>query len=101
MNTTVKKLFGAPWSTDGTKVTDCYARHIAFLTPNDKMAKLVTFLPELYDKLLIASRVYCPYASLDCTTEEECPHITIRTGMAKYCAALPWLRLLKRVRDLV
>ena len=63
------------------------------------MAERIALLPELYDKLLIASRVYCPYASLDCTAEEECPHITIRTGMAKYCAALPWLRLLKRVRD--
>ena len=99
MTDEAKQLFGTPWKTDGTNVTDRYGRHIALLTTNDTMAQLITYLPELYDKLLIASRVYCPYACLNCTTEKECPHITIRTGIAKRCAALPWLRLLKRVKD--
>ena len=61
MNTPVKKLFGAPWETDGTEVTDRCGRHIALLTPNDAMAQLITYLPELYDALLDAVWHRCYY----------------------------------------
>ena len=104
MTDETKELFDAPYKVVETRNgynVICTNKLIPQLcwTTGEKDAARIARLPELYDTLMVAARVYCPYASFDCHSEEECPHIQIRTGIAKRCVALGWLALLKKVRD--
>ena len=113
MTDETKKLFDAPWKVDkanyksdifgvgltNLRIFDKNEELITAHIPDEKTAHRLARLPELYEALAVAARVYCPYASLDCRSEEECPHIQIRTGICKRCVALGWLAIMRKVRD--
>ena len=104
MTDETRDLFEAPWYVfsspdDEITVIENESGRVLAELDDVKTANRLARLPELYDALMQAARVYCPYASFDCRSEEECPHIQIRTGICKRCVALGWLDLLRKVRD--
>lgn len=56
-------------------------------------------IPELYENLWCATKAYCIKASFDCHSEEDCSYIKIKTGFRKDCLALPWIELLRKIKD--
>lgn len=53
----------------------------------------VQYLPELYDALMEAAKEYCKGADLGCP-EKRCA-----LAMDHQCKAMPWIDLLRKVKD--
>jgi len=96
MTEETKKLFDAPWkSTERDFVVDCNG-HAFTQTETREQANRLARLPELYDALWESAKAYCKDASFNCLSKR---HRCMVLMDHMKCDAIPWIELLKRVKD--
>lgn len=99
MTKDTKKLFDAPWKAEeykhgkGAFVVRNNGGYLVAENMSQQDANRFAHLPELYDALMETTKRCCSSA------DDKCPRQGAMWTHCRKCNILPWLELLRKVRD--
>ena len=98
MTDETKQLFDAPWHVENFTfvVSNTDGKDSISVSSDKKTAHRLARLPELYDALMELVKKYCRLADLDCPNKNKC---LLDEDHKDMCEVMPYLELLRKVRD--